>query len=120
MGKLMAFTMASNWNTEVGRLVMLQADGPDAVAAPEPAYPAWVPVTWPSASWAGPATDRLAEDLARFLSCTGGRGGSNNWVVDGSRTATGRPLLANDPHFGPLLMAVAFGSGSRIRPGSGC
>src|SRR5262249_26797358 len=24
--------------------------------------------------------------------------GSNNWVVDGSLTATGRPILANDPH----------------------
>src|SRR5829696_6014466 len=24
--------------------------------------------------------------------------GSNNWVVAGSRTATGRPILANDPH----------------------
>ena len=24
--------------------------------------------------------------------------GSNNWVVSGKRTATGRPLLANDPH----------------------
>ncbi|MFI4974065.1 MAG: penicillin acylase family protein [Caulobacterales bacterium] len=24
--------------------------------------------------------------------------GSNNWVVSGARTATGRPILANDPH----------------------
>jgi penicillin amidase len=24
--------------------------------------------------------------------------GSNNWVVSGAKTATGRPLLANDPH----------------------
>jgi len=24
--------------------------------------------------------------------------GSNNWVVGAGRTATGRPLLANDPH----------------------
>ncbi len=24
--------------------------------------------------------------------------GSNNWVVSGARTATGKPLLANDPH----------------------
>jgi penicillin amidase len=24
--------------------------------------------------------------------------GSNNWVVSGGRTATGRPILANDPH----------------------
>jgi penicillin G amidase len=26
------------------------------------------------------------------------RDGSNNWVVDGALSATGRPLLANDPH----------------------
>lgn len=26
------------------------------------------------------------------------RGGSNNWVVSGARSATGLPLLANDPH----------------------
>jgi penicillin amidase len=26
------------------------------------------------------------------------RDGSNNWVVAGSRTASGKPLLANDPH----------------------
>ena len=24
--------------------------------------------------------------------------GSNNWVVDGTRTASGKPMLANDPH----------------------
>ncbi|MBN4669089.1 penicillin acylase family protein, partial [Pandoraea nosoerga] len=24
--------------------------------------------------------------------------GSNNWVIAASRTATGRPILANDPH----------------------
>jgi penicillin G amidase len=26
--------------------------------------------------------------------------GSNDWVVDGTRTASGKPLLANDPHLG--------------------
>jgi len=30
-------------------------------------------------------------DTARSL-------GSNNWVISGSRTSTGRPILANDPH----------------------
>lgn len=29
--------------------------------------------------------------------------GSNNWVVDGTRTVSGKPLLANDPHR-PLLI----------------
>jgi len=27
-----------------------------------------------------------------------GDGGSNNWVIDGSMSATGKPLLASDPH----------------------
>ena len=29
--------------------------------------------------------------------------GSNNWVVDGTLTASGKPLLANDPHLGTRL-----------------
>jgi penicillin G amidase len=29
-----------------------------------------------------------------------GRGGSNAWVISGSRTVTGKPILANDPHLG--------------------
>ena len=33
--------------------------------------------------------------------------GSNNWVVDGSLTATGRPILANDPHRPVQLPSLA-------------
>ena len=43
--------------------------------------------------------------------------GSNNWVVDGSRTATGQPLLANDPHLGyqmPSLWYLAHIRGDRL------
>lgn len=32
--------------------------------------------------------------------------GSNNWVVSGERTTTGKPLLANDPHFGMSLPSL--------------
>lgn len=38
-----------------------------------------------------------------------GRGdglGSNSWVVDGERSATGQPILANDPHLGIGLPGV--------------
>lgn len=34
--------------------------------------------------------------------------GSNNWAVHGSRTATGLPLLANDPHLGLTLPSIWY------------
>lgn len=34
--------------------------------------------------------------------------GSNNWVVAGSHTATGKPLLANDPHLGLSAPAIWY------------
>lgn len=46
----------------------------------------------------------LAE-TARPLAPTAG---SNNWVVAGSRTASGQPLLANDPHLPHVLPAIWF------------
>ena len=33
---------------------------------------------------------------------------SNNWVVAGSRTADGRPLLANDPHLPPAAPGIWY------------
>src|SRR5690606_29789794 len=36
--------------------------------------------------------------LDAFLAFSGGGGGSNAWAVAGSKSATGRPILANDPH----------------------
>ena len=38
-----------------------------------------------------------AVDLPAFMEAASAEG-SNNWVVSPGRTATGRPLLANDPH----------------------
>lgn len=34
--------------------------------------------------------------------------GSNNWAVHGSRTASGYPMLANDPHLGLNLPAIWY------------
>ncbi|PJJ61707.1 penicillin amidase [Compostimonas suwonensis] len=34
--------------------------------------------------------------------------GSNNWVLGGSRTASGRPLLANDPHRAVTLPSLRY------------
>jgi len=34
--------------------------------------------------------------------------GSNNWVVSGSKTASGHPILSNDPHLGLNLPSIWF------------
>ena len=41
---------------------------------------------------------RAAGERVSFSAQSSARSGSNNWVVDGTLSATGRPLLANDPH----------------------
>ena len=39
---------------------------------------------------------------------TGAGIGSNNWVISGSRTATGKPILANDPHLGIQMPSIWY------------
>ena len=41
--------------------------------------------------------------------------GSNSWVVDGSHTTTGAPILANDPHLGVSLPGVWMQMGLHCR-----
>jgi penicillin amidase len=105
VGKLISLTLCANWDAELARLKVLSADGPEALAALDPSYPAWQPVTAPVGAEAGQAADRLADDLALFLAVVRPGGGSNNWVIAGSNTATGRPILANDPHLDASLPA---------------
>ncbi|MFV1963074.1 MAG: penicillin acylase family protein, partial [Acidimicrobiia bacterium] len=95
MLKLMSFLLASNWDSELVRYKILTQDGPEALLALDPTYPDWLPATISPGEPAGSAIDALASDLERFSSVVGLGGGSNNWAISGSRTATGRPIVAN-------------------------
>jgi penicillin amidase len=96
--KLISFTLPANWDVELARLKILSEDGPQALAALDPHYPDFLQVTTPPGQAAGVVLDRLAQDLSLFAAVAGTGTGSNNWVLSAQRTATGRPLLANDPH----------------------
>lgn len=100
---LQSFVLATNWDAELARLQVLRRDGPEALRAIDTGYTDRLPVTDPPGSPAGAAADRLSDDLDRFLEVTGAGGGSNNWALAATKTATGRPILANDPHLAPLL-----------------
>ena len=101
--KLQAFATGSNWDAELARLKILTEDGPEALAALDPTYPEWHLVTTPHGVESGPATDRLAQDIEAWLATVGAGGGSNNWAVAPSRTSSGRPIVANDPHLPSTL-----------------
>ncbi len=48
----------------------------------------------------------LIDDMPELLGPEGGDLGSNSWVVSGSLTESGMPLLANDPHLGPAMPSI--------------
>jgi penicillin amidase len=100
VGKVLAVSLSCNWETELARHRLAARLGVERMRRLDPAA---VPH--------GPAivSDRLARgafSAAARLGDAFGRGGSNGWAVAGSRTATGRPLLANDPHLALALPAV--------------
>ncbi len=98
-----SFAMATNWDCELARLRVLEADGPEALRALEPAYPAWLPVASPPGETAGPAAERLEADLALARGILGIGLASNIWAVGPGRSASGCPILANDPHLPPVV-----------------
>lgn len=97
--KLQSFSLASNWDVELGRLRLLMFDGPEAVQALDPLGPITAEPNAMSRKLLAQFERELAS-LCEFLTIGGG---SNNWVVSGRLTASGQPLLANDPHLAPTV-----------------
>ena len=102
---LQSLALAGNWDTELGRLAVLLADGPEAMDAVAPAYGPDLPTVVPVGGLAGEPLDRLATDLSLLRDMAGGAGASNAWALAGSMTRGGAPILANDPHLGPQIPA---------------
>lgn len=95
---LFSFSLAANWDSELARLAVLVQDGPEALRKVSPSPAAHLPVTAPVRSTMGEVIDRLADDLDVLGDSVPLEGASNNWALAGSRTASGRPIVANDPH----------------------
>jgi penicillin amidase len=52
--------------------------------------------------------ETLAQSLNRIGLGAEDRAASNNWVVSGKRTASGKPLLADDPHLRPSAPSIWY------------
>ena len=130
--KSMEWELGSNLKVEIARAVISEAAGADRVDDLFPAYPADRPVTVPgNGGTAATAVDEqtmvatsgllatiadrvgLVDDL---LGSTGAGIGSNNWVVSGELTDTGKPILANDPHLRIQMPSIWYEIGLHCAP----
>jgi penicillin amidase len=123
-GKVMAWDLGGNAGNEVDRakiLAELGEEGLDELTAP---YPDDHPVIVPSGvTWGDLPLDEVASLGSREFAFGKGEGiGSNNWVISGGRTDTGRPLLANDMHLGIQMPSIWYEVGLHCQPveAAGC
>ncbi len=98
-GKLMDLLLAGNYRGELLRARLARTLSPDELAFLYPEYPDNAPTTLAELA---PIYRRLPLDplYAALPSAVGPIYASNNWVVDGAHSQSGKPLLANDPHLG--------------------
>jgi penicillin G amidase len=96
-GQVFALNLSGNWEGEIARARLVARLGQERARRLEPEYPLDHPIV------VAPGLARRAEEAAELLRRNLGTGASNCWAVSGSRTASGKPILANDPH---LLLGV--------------
>ena len=105
--KMMAWDLGANWRTELLRLRLSKKLSAAQIGEFLPPYPGDAPLA--IADYAALYRQLDASKLAALaLPGLTEDGASNNWVVAGSRTASGKPLLANDPHLGLAAPAIWY------------
>ena len=110
-GVLLAWGLSWNWESELERLALWKRLGPDEAAAMESEYPDSQASILAEAAGVEDTGAHLLDAyrrLSSWLLQSGGGAGSNNWVLAGKRTATGRPMLANDPHLRLTLPSIWY------------
>ena len=105
--KMMAWDLGGNWRSELLRLRLAKKLSTAQIGEFLPPYPGDAPLA--IADYGALYRQLDASKLASIaIPGVTEDGASNNWVVTGSRTASGKPLLANDPHLGLAAPAVWY------------
>jgi penicillin amidase len=119
VARIRSHGLYSNLEHEVARARVLRDFGPQVEELRRAREP-WAPLRVPEGLDLAAVPDDVLDvyRLATTPVVYGGEGrrpgprltpeGSNNWVVSGERSATGRPLLANDPHRAVSLPSLRY------------
>jgi penicillin amidase len=135
--KVMAWDLRGNMDTEIQRAMLLKTMTPEQVAELYPPYPSDHPVIIPSPAFSSPSATlpelslavqqslplltALSQRIEAVNALTGGglEGlGSNDWVIAGSHTTTGTPILADDMHLDIQMPSIWYEDGLHCLPAS--
>jgi penicillin amidase len=99
--------MTGNMLAEVNRTLDVEKLGLETDARLFPPDP-HIPLVLPKGLDVADITPAIVKDYTAAIEAIRfpGEQGSNNWVVDGTMTRTGKPILANDPHRGIELPSL--------------
>src|SRR5271155_4206991 len=109
IGKIEAYQLSQNFKLKLLRARLIAKLGGERANWLFPgARPGGPITTLPAINDTHASDDSIDEELGTLTGI--GKGASNEWVVAGSRTLTGKPILANDPHLdlsAPILWYLA-------------
>ncbi len=112
--------LALNAQTEIQRARLICKGGVEAARATQRLYPDHTPVVPDGLDPCSIDADVMSEYTLGTAPVTfdtlltveapseDAKDGSNNWVIAGSHTTTGRPILANDPHRALAVPALRY------------
>lgn len=103
VGRMLMFSFASDWQSELARAELLDAVGPEmASLLDRPPDGSCTASRTPA-----PLRERLRESYGAAVQAgTPAGGASNAWAVTSAHTSTGAPLLASDPHVEARLPGI--------------
>lgn len=134
--KAMAWDLRGNMDNEIERAILLKTLSPERVAELFPEYPSDAPIIVPdfnlgSAPQLPNTTAQMPAEVSGLFASLDQRTaaldnllggdpnadlGSNSWVVSGAVSATGSPLMANDPHLSFSIPPIWYQVGLHCAP----
>ena len=102
ISRMLAWELNISWWADISFTQLVQKLGEEKVKQILPEWeenaPYIIPPEIKSYPKLGTGLIDIDKDLRNLLGINGTHLGSNNWVVDGSISVTGKPIIANDPH----------------------
>lgn len=95
--RLMALLLSGDWRTEILKAQLSETLSPEQLRDLWPDEPEGAPTTMAISPGVQKQLAALASSIPDIFPEASA---SNEWIVAGARSASGKPLLANDPHLG--------------------